>query len=72
MLALKEAHCGVIVTHDLNDLFGGEGTELMFSCSRPVDHHEFDGIGTELYFSCSAPLNAEGEGLGTEMFFSCS
>ena len=44
----------------------------MFSCSKPVDHHEFDGAGTELYFSCSEPVRAGGEGFGTEMFFSCS
>ena len=72
MLALKKEYVVEVLPHDLNDLFGGEGTELMFSCSKPVDHHEFDGAGTALYFSCSEPVRAGGEGFGTEMFFSCS
>ena len=50
MLALKKEYVVEVLPHDLNDLFGGEGTELMFSWSKPVDHHEFDGAGTELYF----------------------
>ena len=36
MLALKKEYVVEVLPHDLNDLFGGEGTELMFSCSEPV------------------------------------